>query len=208
MKQNAKRRSATGELPTGGCVHAKQLLSCPTLSVPMDCSPAGSSVHGIFQAQILEWVPIPFSRGSSQSIKIAHVSYVSCIGRWVFYHQHHLVSPDFQDNSLEILRWERIVYIKILLCCAQSVMSDSFQPYGLQPARLLCPWGFSRQEYWSVLPCHLPGDLPSPGIKLRSLALQVNSLPSETPRKPKRQLWYLIRFLILKVGCFVMDYKI
>ena len=32
---------------------------------PMDCSPPGSSVHGIFQARILEWVVIPFSRGSS-----------------------------------------------------------------------------------------------------------------------------------------------
>ena len=45
-----------------------------------------------------------------------------------------------------------------------SVMSDSLQPYGLQPARLLCPWGFSRQEYWSGLPFPSPGDLPSPGL--------------------------------------------
>ena len=35
--------------------------SCPTLSDPMDCSPPGSSVHGIFQARVLEWVPIAFS---------------------------------------------------------------------------------------------------------------------------------------------------
>ena len=33
--------------------------SCPTLSDPMDCSPPGSSVHGIFQARVLEWVPLP-----------------------------------------------------------------------------------------------------------------------------------------------------
>ena len=39
--------------------------SCPTLCNPMDCSPPGSSVHGILQARILEWVAIPFSRGSS-----------------------------------------------------------------------------------------------------------------------------------------------
>ena len=39
---------------------------CPTLSGPMDCSLAGSSVHGIFQARILEWDAISFSRGSSQ----------------------------------------------------------------------------------------------------------------------------------------------
>ena len=40
--------------------------SCPTLCDPMDCSPLGSSVHGIFQARILEWVAISFSRGSFQ----------------------------------------------------------------------------------------------------------------------------------------------
>ena len=41
--------------------------SCPTLCGPMDCSLPGSSVHGIFQARILEWVAISFSRGSSQT---------------------------------------------------------------------------------------------------------------------------------------------
>ena len=39
--------------------------SCPTLCNPMDCSLLGSSVHGIFQARVLEWVAIPFSQGSS-----------------------------------------------------------------------------------------------------------------------------------------------
>ena len=38
---------------------------CPTLCNPMDCSPPGSSVHGIIQARIQNWVDIPFSRGSS-----------------------------------------------------------------------------------------------------------------------------------------------
>ena len=39
--------------------------SCPTLCNPMDCSLPGSSIHGIFQARVLEWVAISFSRGSS-----------------------------------------------------------------------------------------------------------------------------------------------
>ena len=39
---------------------------CPTLCDPMDCSPPGSSAHGIFQVIILEWVAILFSGGSSQ----------------------------------------------------------------------------------------------------------------------------------------------
>ena len=44
--------------------------------------------------------------------------------------------------------------------------------------------GFPRQEYWSGLPFPSPGDLPDPGIKLGSPALQADSLPSEPPRKP------------------------
>ena len=47
----------------GGCVHAKSLQSCPTLCNPIDCSLPGSSIHGILQARILEWVVISFSRG-------------------------------------------------------------------------------------------------------------------------------------------------
>ena len=43
------------------------IQSCPTLCDPMDCSLPGSSVRGILQAIILEWVTIPFFRGSSQS---------------------------------------------------------------------------------------------------------------------------------------------
>ena len=38
---------------------------CPTLCNPMDCSPPGSSIHGVFQARVLEWIAISFSRGSS-----------------------------------------------------------------------------------------------------------------------------------------------
>ena len=45
---------------------ARSLQLCPTLCDPMDYSPPGSSVHGIFQARILEWVAISSSRGSSQ----------------------------------------------------------------------------------------------------------------------------------------------
>ena len=47
-------------------VNSEVAQSCPTLCNPMDCSPSGSSVHGIFQARILEWVAISFSKGSSR----------------------------------------------------------------------------------------------------------------------------------------------
>ena len=63
------------------CVCA-QLLSCD----PMDCSAPGSSLHGISQARILEWIFIPFSSGSSPSKYQTHISCVSCIGRQILYH--------------------------------------------------------------------------------------------------------------------------
>ena len=51
--------------------------SCPTLLDLMDCSPPGSSVHGILQARILEWVAIPFSRESSSHRDQTQVSFIA-----------------------------------------------------------------------------------------------------------------------------------
>ena len=64
---------ATSKFSTITCFLASSVCaclvaqSCLTLCDPMDCSPPGSSVHGILQARILEWVAILFSRGSSCS---------------------------------------------------------------------------------------------------------------------------------------------
>ena len=69
------------------CVHAKSLQSCLTLCDPMDYSLPGSPVHGIPQARILEWVAMPTSRGSSRPRDRTCISYVSCIGGRVLYHQ-------------------------------------------------------------------------------------------------------------------------
>ena len=66
-------------------------------------------------------------------------------------------------------------HVCVCVVCAVlslSVMSDSLQPHKLQHVRFPCPWGFSRQEYWTGLPCPPPGDLPNPGIILSSPALQ------------------------------------
>ena len=53
--------------------------SCPTLGNPMDCSLLCSSIHGIVQARILEWVVISSSRGSYQT-------HIFCIARWLLHH--------------------------------------------------------------------------------------------------------------------------
>ena len=67
---------------------------------------------------------------------------------------------------------------------SSSVVSNSMRPHGSQHTRPPCPWGFSRQEYCSGLPFPSPGDLPYPGLKPRSPALQANSLPTEPLVKP------------------------
>ena len=91
-----------------------------TLCDPMDCSPPGSSVLGILQARVLEWVAMPSSRGSSQH---KDQSQVSCIAGHIFYHWATGEAPKYR-------------------CCCQvaSVVSDSVRPHGLQPTRLLRPW--------------------------------------------------------------------
>ena len=51
--------------------------SCPTICDPMDCSPPGSSLHGILQARVLEWVAISFTSGSSRPRDRTRVSCIA-----------------------------------------------------------------------------------------------------------------------------------
>ena len=71
----------------------EETQSCPNLCDPMDYSLAGSSVHGILQSRILEWVTIPFSRGS-----FWHGNWTQdcCNCRQILYHLGHQESPDFK----------------------------------------------------------------------------------------------------------------
>ena len=83
-------------------VYVKLLQSYPTLCNPMDCSQPGSFTHGILKAQTLEWAAaMSFYRGSSQLRDRTHVSYISCIGRKVLYHQHHPQKPPFITREPE-----------------------------------------------------------------------------------------------------------
>ena len=74
-------------------MYTKAPQLCPTLYGPINCSPPGSSVHGVLQAKIIEWVAMPFSRGSFWPRDWTHISYISFISRKVLYHYHHLGSP-------------------------------------------------------------------------------------------------------------------
>ena len=103
VRNNTKRfMYILPRFPNGVCMCAKLLQSYLTLHDPVDYSPPGSSVHGILQARILEWIAIPSSRGSSQPSDQTHISHISSTGRWVLYHQHHLGSPVLLYRTLSL----------------------------------------------------------------------------------------------------------
>ena len=104
--------STTWEALLDAC-ESEVAQSCPTLCNPMDYSPPGSCVHGILWARILEWVAMLFSRGSSWPRDPTLVSYVSCIGRWVLYHLHHLGSCS-QVERVEISRGKQAMPVSIV----------------------------------------------------------------------------------------------
>ena len=85
LSLHLKKTGVATELGATYCL-CSVAQSCPALCNPFDCSLPDSSVHGIFQARILEWVAISSSRASSQPRDQTLVSCVSCIGRWMLYH--------------------------------------------------------------------------------------------------------------------------
>ena len=77
------------------CIHVCSTMS-NFLRPPMGCNPPGSSVHGVFQARMLEWVAIANSKGWS-----LHDSCVSCIGRWIL---HHCATWEAHIGSIHVLK--------------------------------------------------------------------------------------------------------
>ena len=79
------------------CTYAELLQSCLTLCDPMDCSPPGSSVHGILQSRILEWVAIPFSRrrgkAAQSCLTLCELNWGLLHCRQMLYHLSHQGSP-------------------------------------------------------------------------------------------------------------------
>ena len=126
------------------CVCAKLLQLCLSLCDPMDCSPSDSSVHGILQARILEWVATPSSKGSSL---FRECTCVSCLLRWQasLYHERCLGSPldkavvqSLSHVQLFVTLWTAgFPVLHFLLEFAQTHVhwiSDGFQPsHSLSP---------------------------------------------------------------------------
>ena len=142
------------------------MLCDPTVS-----SLPGSSVHGIPQARLLEWIAMTFSRRSSWSKDQTCISYVSWIAGGFFSHW---------------ATWEALipVWSEVKSLSRVQLFATPWTVAYQAPQSM----GFSRQEYWSGLPFPSPGDLPNPGIEPGSPTLQADALPSEPPGKPQRQL--------------------
>ena len=100
--------------------------------------PPGSSVHGILQARILEWVAIPFFWVSSWHRDWTHVSYISCIGRWVLYHLSHQGSPYLVPKWKTGREYSTRCLYRALWSPYSWLWVDCFQ---------LC---------WKAMGCHLP----------------------------------------------------
>ena len=96
---------------------------CPTLNDPMDCSLPGSSIHGIFQARVLEWVASAFSGSTYWGGPIIRKPCFPCKG--------HTFNP-WSGNEDPACCISSVQF-------SSSVVSDSLQPHGLQHARLPCP---------------------------------------------------------------------
>ena len=176
--------------------------SCLILWTPSTIAWPGSSIHGILQARILEWVATSSSRGSSWLRNQTHIACISYIGRWILYH---------------CTTWEAQVSIESERC---SVVSHSLRLHGLYS-----PWNSSGQNTGGGSLSLLQGIFPTqgsnpgllhcrqilyqlthkesprilewvaypfssepsdPGMELGSPAWQVDSLPTELSGKPSK----------------------
>ena len=96
------------------------------------------------------------------------------------------LTPGVYSNSCPFSRWCHPTISSSVIPFSSRLQVAQSCPTLCNPMNwLLCPWGFSRQEYWSGLPLPSPGNLPNLETEPRSLALHANSLPSELPGKPK-----------------------
>ena len=128
------------------------------------CSPPASPVHGMSQAKTPEW----------------DVHLYPHVPGFPSHWGHHRALRTVPCATQEVL----ISFYFIRCVCAQMLRHlQLFCDPRTVARQAPLSMGFSRQEYWSGLPCPSPGDLPNSGIKPRCPALQADSLLSEPPRK-------------------------
>ena len=127
---------------------------CPTLCSPMDCSLPGSSVHGIFQAGILEWVVIPFSRDlPDPGIEPWFLMSPALAGEFF------TTSATWKAHTCVYMHAKSLQSC-LTLCSPMDCSLPGSSIHGISQARML---------EWVAI--SFPGDLPNPGIKPASPAL-------------------------------------
>ena len=138
----------------------------------MDWSLPGSSVCGILQARMLEWIAVPSSRGSARPRTQNVISCISC-SSWISCTVGASLPPPEEPLMLLVLRCAESLSLVWLFATPWNVARQA--PLFL---------GLPRQEYWSGVPFPTPGDLPYPGIEPVSLCLlhwKADSLPLALP---------------------------
>ena len=105
---------------------------------PMDCSLPDSSVHGISQARILEWVAISFSRGSAQP---RDQTCVSCIGRWILYLWITRIVSAQRNSNFSFFSYGWVIFHCVCVCvCVCVCISQLFMHSSAEEAFILF-WG-------------------------------------------------------------------
>ena len=145
-----------------------QSLSCIQRCDPVDCGPPGSSVHGIFQARMLEWDAISFSGGFSWT----RDWYMSPVLAGRFF----TTKPPGKLTHVSVCVCVCVTQSCLTLCDSMDCSPPGSSVHGILQARIL------------ELPFPFPGDLPDPGIEPRSPALQADALlPPVLLGKPSGQ---------------------
>ena len=153
---------------------------CLTLCDPMDCSPLGSSVYGILQARILEWVAVPFSRGSSWP---SDRSWVSCItGRfftiWATEKSHR--KTFIPCNNIRTHAWCSVLSVVNMLRLLSNTLSKWM-------------FGCASRSHWFLVTCQCPHTQESSGCLL--------SLAEES-------MWQLLSGVRETLKCFIDRYLV
>ena len=149
-----------------------------------DCSLPGSSVHGIFQPRMLEWVAISFSRGSSWP---RDWTWVSCLGRWILYHWVMREAPWVCIFSLSL------VFLKSkgrpLSTCGSLKVNMTITIFCVLPHTVITQWKFNLHRTF-----HNSGNLP---LKIQSFYVWlIKQLQNKSPYKHIYGEWYITPIIV------------
>ena len=159
--------------------HAKSLQSCPTLCDPMDYSQTCASIHGIFQARVMEWVVISFTRGSSRPRDWTQVSHIvgRCFTVWAT--REVLRAKTLRHQAPPSLGFSRQEHWSGLPFPSPCTLKTSFFPFHPQVDKaMITP--FTSREFRVIFSIHwtyLVGKVPTDtitGEKLRLVSFKFN----------------------------------